>query len=484
MKDRNLKLKNIGIFIVGAVAAASMFVGTQGVRDSRGQDVVTGSTQSQMVQNAAWLEMRPASFADLAEKVKNGVVNISTSKKVRPPQFINPYRGYGGGDPFEDFFEKYFEGGVARERTQKSLGSGFLVDKDGTILTNNHVVSQADEIDVKLADGRVFKAKVVGVDEKTDIAVIKIKANDSLPYCALGSSKDMRPGDWVMAIGNPFGLEQTVTVGVVSATGRALGSGTYGRFIQTDASINPGNSGGPLFNVKGEVIGINTMIYAQAQGIGFAIPVDMAKGVMPDLVSKGRVTRGWLGVAIQELTPELAKSFGLEGKTGAIVAEVYAGSPAAKAGLGQGDVITKFNGSDIKDAGDLSYQVGQLSPNTAVKLEFYRNGEKRESSLAIAEQKGDARTSKAPDGAPLKADAIGISVEQMADGSVQVVGVQAGSAAEAADLSVGDVIQEMNGTKVANIEDYSAAVKKISKGSLVRLLIKRDRASIYLAFRL
>lgn len=446
---------------------------------------------------------QPFSFADLAERVQTAVVNISTSKKMRAPQFMMPFPHMGPRDPFGDFFDKFFDQDIPREQKQQSLGSGFIIDKDGTILTNNHVVSQADEIEVALSDGRKYKAKIVGTDEKTDIAVIKIKADKDLPYVLLGTSKTMRAGDWAMAIGNPFGLEHTVTVGVISAMGRSIGGSTFGKFIQTDASINPGNSGGPLFNMNGEVIGINTMIYAAGQGIGFAIPIDLAKASVPELISKGSVEHGWLGVAIQGLTPELAKSFGLkEEEKGALVAEVYTGTPAATAGLAHGDVIVEFNGEKVEKPQDLSMLVSQAKPDTSAKIIALRNGERKEFTVKLGKQE----PGKTAGGAVVpeeqgkkggkKADELGLVVKSITPQiarelnvpgdfkGVVVERVEPGSAAENADVQPGDILLELNGAKTQSVENYSAASDKLKKGDFVRLLIKRGHASIYLAFGL
>jgi serine protease Do len=271
-------------------------------------------------------------FVELAARLKPTVVNISTAKTIAPQKgFRHP--GPFGSDPFEDFFNRFFEQMPQRPFKQKSLGSGFIISDDGYILTNNHVVAGADEIKVKLTDGREFKGEVKGADEKLDLALVKIVGKDHFPVALLGDSDTIKVGEWVMAIGNPFGLEQTVTAGIISATGRVIGSGPYDDYLQTDASINPGNSGGPLFNGRGEVIGINTAIVAGGQGIGFAIPVNMAKGIITQLKETGKVTRGWIGVAIQTVTPDLAQSFGLPTEKGALVSEVVKDGPADKAGM-------------------------------------------------------------------------------------------------------------------------------------------------------
>jgi len=463
-------------------------------------DIVGEQGQQAPVSQAAWFQARPKSFADLAEKVQAAVVNISTSKKLSMRRPMMPFPRFGPNDPFDDFFDKYFEGMPdTREQKQHSLGSGFIIDGKGTILTNSHVVSQADEIEVELSDGRKFKAEIVGTDDKTDIAVIRIRPKGDLPTVALGDSSKLRPGDWVMAIGNPFGLEHTVTVGVVSAKGRLIGGGPFARFIQTDASINPGNSGGPLFNIDGEVVGINTMIYAGGQGIGFSIPIDLAKQLLPQLVEKGSVSHGWLGVAIQRITPELAKSFKLEKEEGALVTEVYSGSPAAKAGLMRGDVITEFNDERVEDPYDLSLYVGNSEPGKTAKIEVLRGGEEKEFKVKIGQQEAKAGYPEKPEegrAAPGKSDRLGLVVQTITPQDARRLGVpssfkgivvgrvEPGSAGERADVRSGDVILEINDTKIQNIGDYEAAVKGLKEGDLVRLFIKRGPASVYLAFRL
>jgi serine protease Do len=508
----------VGIVFIGAVAAAAKLDASAGsLNIGSGVDIVAAHVRPVDVRNVAWFrggaeppqapapaaavpQMTLPSFADLAEQVQNAVVNISTSKIARRPQMMMPFPRQGPRDPFEDFFEKFFDEGMPREQVQHSLGSGFIIDKDGTILTNNHVVSQAEQIEVGLSDGRKYKAKVIGVDEKSDIAVIRIKADKDLPFVTLGSSRELRPGDWVMAIGNPFGLEHTVTVGVVSAKGRLIGGGPFAKFIQTDASINPGNSGGPLFNTRGEVIGINTMVYAGGQGIGFAIPIDLAKALLPELISKGSVSHGWLGVAIQEITPELAKSFGLKEEKGALVTEVYSESPAAKAGLARGDVIVEFNGEKIEDPYDLSLYVGQSKPDTTVKLAAVRGGERKEFTVSLGKQEtarvagGMVPEERAPEAGG--ADVLGLAAKAITPEEagkldlpadvrgVVVRRVEPGSAAEIADVRAGDVVLEINSARIQTVEEYLKATKALKKGDLVRLLIKRGRASLYLAFTL
>src|SRR5512139_393654 len=340
--------------------------------------------------------MIPGNFSELAEKVRSGVVNIQVVKTIRNIGFGQfPRNPFGGHNPFEDFFGPFSGGNPPRGFEQKGVGSGVVISREGYILTNNHVVDEADQIKVKLADGKEYDARVVGRDSKTDLALIKIEGGSNLQPLKLGNSDELKVGRWVVAVGSPFGLEQTVTAGIVSAKGRVIGSGPYDNFIQTDASINPGNSGGPLINMKGEVVGINTAIIASGQGIGFAIPINMAKEIAPQLREKGHVTRGWLGVSIQEVTPELAKSFGLKEKKGALVSQVSKGSPAEKAGVEQGDVIMEFDGKAVAEAKDLPQIVASTPVGKSVNVKLMRNGKALDREVkvtAMAEKVDTSRT--------------------------------------------------------------------------------------------
>jgi Do/DeqQ family serine protease len=324
-------------------------------------------------------------FVRIAEQVTPSVVNISTvtSGKGRTPAEL--FRPFGNEPFFRDFFDRFFEG-MPRRRQQTSLGSGVVIDKGGLILTNNHVVKDADEITVKFANKQEAKGKIVGTDPKTDLAVIRVAAKEALPVATLGNSDTLRVGEWAVAIGNPFGLDHTLTVGVVSATGRSeVGIATYENFIQTDASINPGNSGGPLLNIRGEVIGINTAIVASGQGIGFAIPVNMVRKVMGDLVKKGKVTRGWLGVGIQPLTAELAKSFGVGADEGILVNQVMPKSPAEAAGLKTGDLILSVDGKPMKDPRQLQRTIADAEIGKTLELTILREREKRTLKVQVGE---------------------------------------------------------------------------------------------------
>jgi Do/DeqQ family serine protease len=323
-------------------------------------------------------------FVQVAEQVTPSVVNISTVTTGKGRTASELFRPFGNDPYFRDFFDRFFEG-MPRRRQQTSLGSGVVIEKGGLILTNNHVVKDADEITVRFSNKQEAKGKVVGTDGKTDLAVIRVSTREDLPVARLGNSDSLRVGEWAIAIGNPFGLDHTLTVGVVSATGRSeVGIAAYENFIQTDASINPGTSGGPLLNVRGEVIGINTAIVASGQGIGFAIPINMARKIMEDLVKKGKVTRGWLGVGVQPLTPELAKSFGVSGD-GVLVNQVMPKSPAEAAGLKVGDLILGVDGKVIKDPRELQRIIAEIDIGKSVEVSILREKEKRTVKVQIGE---------------------------------------------------------------------------------------------------
>jgi serine protease Do len=313
---------------------------------------------------------RPDSFAAVVEAGKAAVVNIATIQAVpgrRPP----------GADPMREFLERYFGEGVPREEPRQSLGSGLIVEPEGFVLTNNHVIANARTITVRLSDEQEYEARVVGRDPQTDLALLRIQDRRQFPAVKLGDSDRLRVGDWVLAIGNPFGLEQTVTAGIVSAKGRVIGAGPYDDFIQTDAPINPGNSGGPLFNTQGEVIGINSAIFSQtggSVGIGFAIPINLAKELMPQLKTKGRVTRAWLGVGIAPVSPELAQTLGRAGRDGALIAEVVPNGPAARAGIRPGDLIVAFEGRPIRRADELPRTTARAPVGSDVELKLFRDG--------------------------------------------------------------------------------------------------------------
>ncbi len=380
-----------GVLMVGAVA---LFIGGGlGVRLAGGKlSPIGGGVRRIPVAVVAPAEA-PASLADLVEHVGASVVNIKVTKVERMggAKSMEP-EGLGQDPPFGNFLEKFFGGRMPqmpREHRQQGAGSGFIVSKDGYIVTNNHVVEGATEVTVTLANQKEYAARVIGRDPKTDIAVVKIDPKETLTVASLGDSDGLRVGEWVVAVGNPFGLRNTVTAGIVSAKHRVIGAGPYDDFIQTDAPINPGNSGGPLFNLQGEVVGINTAIAPEGQGIGFAVAVNMAKTLLPQLKSTGEVTRGYLGVHIQPLTPALAASLHLKESKGALVADVTTGSPAAAAGLTRGDVIVAFDGKAVAEAGNLPAVVAAAPIDKTVAVQVLRDGSEQRLAVTVGRMPGE-----------------------------------------------------------------------------------------------
>ena len=433
------------------------------------------------------------SFADVVEKSKPAVVNISTTKTVRaggtfrmPFNEMSPFDRYFGGD---DFFERFFGDIPQREFKQKSLGSGFIISADGYIFTNNHVVEKSDKIRVKLSDGREYDAQIIGRDAQTDIALIRIKPSERLPVAEIGDSDKLRVGDWVLAIGNPFGLEQTVTAGIVSAKGRVIGTGPFDNFIQTDASINPGNSGGPLFNTEGKVIGINTAIVARGQGIGFAVPINMAKGMLSDLKGKGKVTRGWIGISVQDITDDIALSFKRKDRSGAIVAEVVPGDPADKAGLRAGDIILEVNDTKIKDTHELLVLIASFRVGDRVKIKALRDGREQLFTVVVTERKDhmESATSATDQG-------FGINVRDITPEIAKYLGlketkgvivaeVEPGSPADEVGVQTQDIILQVNKVPVNTVKEYQRELTKVdSKGSIL-LLVKRGKATFFVVIR-
>lgn len=427
----------------------------------------------------------PASFADLAEKVKPAVVNISTSRVMREEGLPSPF---GPGDPFRDFFERFFRG-MPREFRQQSLGSGFIIGKEGLIITNNHVVERAQKIQVGLSNGERYDATVIGRDPKTDIALIKISAGKELPVARLGDSNNLRTGDWVLAVGNPFGLAHTFTAGIVSAKGRTIGTGPYDDFIQTDASINPGNSGGPLFNLDGEVVGINTAIVPAGQGIGFAIPVNLAKEVLEQLEKRGRVVRGWLGVSIQKVTPELARSFGLSKDEGALVAGVVPGSPADKAEIRTGDVIIAFNEVPIKEMSELPRLVANTVAGKEVLIKVIRDKEEKTIRVKVGEMPQEEAALEEPKKAELGLTLAEITPElarryDLLDSSgLVVIDVALGSPADEAQVQKGDVVLEVERLPVKTLKEYEQALARARGKETILFLIKSKRGNRFALVR-
>lgn len=412
-------------------------------------------------------------FIEVSEKVTPVVVNIR-AERTRKVDRLSPL--------FEQFFGDLFQKPPSEQR-ERSLGSGFILSEDGYILTNEHVVSGAEQIKVRLTDQRVFPGRVIGVDPKTDVAVIKIEAEEVFPVAVLGDSDRLKVGQWALAIGNPFGLDSTLTVGVISATGRTdIGIEDYENFVQTDASINPGNSGGPLLNIYGEVVGVNTAIVASGQGIGFAIPINLAKLVADQLISSGEVTRGWLGVSIQPLDAELAASFGLDRVTGALVTSVLPGTPAEKAGLQRGDVLLSFDGKPVRSVKELQLLVASSPLGKDLPVEVLRERVRLTLSVAIVARDAETQPTEqdiVEDGTPW----LGMSFVETEQG-VRVAAVELGSIAANAGVLVGDLILAINRHAVKNLADLHAARQRGRVKEGVLLLLQRGEVSLYIVLPL
>ncbi len=446
--------------------------------------------------------------SDIFEKHSSAVVNISSVTKPKPlvrRQFQQmpgmPFGGGGNSQQFQDFFQDFFQhfyGVPQRSLPKKSLGTGFLIDAEGYIVTNNHVVEGADEVTVSLNDdSKEYRAKIIGTDPKTDIALIKIDGDKKFNYLEMGDSDALKVGEWVVAIGNPFGLSNTVTVGVVSAKERVIGSGPYDNFIQTDASINPGNSGGPLLNMQGKVIGINSAIYSQGAspgsiGIGFAIPVNLAKGVVEDLKKTGHVTRGYLGVSIQKITKALAESLHLSSPKGALVAEVMPDSPAKRAGLKRGDVIISFNRKQVHSSDELPRLVASVNPGTKVPVVVLRQGARKSFYVTVTEldEQGVETASRNTSSSPAE-DILGIEVMALDKESarrygvnphegVLVTAVDRNGAAANAGIRGGDIILEINQEPVSAVSEYHALLKRYKNARSLLLVIQRQGQVIFL----
>ncbi len=433
----------------------------------------------------------PPSFADLAEALGPAVVNIKVTK-VQKTGYSDMSQFSEG--PFGDMFKRFFGDAPRGPETFKTqgAGSGVVIAADGTILTNYHVVDDAKDIVVTMSDKREFKARTIGKDPKTDLAVLKVDGKGSFKAAALGNSDVLRVGDWVLAIGNPFGLSNTVTSGIVSAKGRIIGAGPYDDFIQTDAPINPGNSGGPLFNMKGEVVGINTAIIPNGQGIGFAIPVNTAKGLLPELVSKGGVTRGYLGVSIQNISEDLAATLNLKTVKGVLVSDVVQDGPADKGGIKQGDVILSFNGKDVKESHELSSAVAATPVDKAAPVRILRDGKELTITVKTGKLPSEERTAentgeetKGKWGMQLQelnpdtARRMGLRNRQ----GIVVAGVEPGSPADNASLQKGDIILEVNRTQVKGIEEMKRELKKLDGKGPLLLLVERGGSNLYVALK-
>jgi serine protease Do len=442
-------------------------------------------------------------FTPLVEEASPAVVNISTRQKL-------PQRGASGAQVMPDleglppmlreFFERNMppaprgpQGG--RQREAQSLGSGFIISQDGYVLTNNHVVADADEIIVRLSDRSELEAKLIGADPRTDVALLKVEGKD-LPTVKIGKSDDLKVGSWVLAIGSPFGFDHSVTAGIVSAKGRSLPNENYVPFIQTDVAINPGNSGGPLFNLDGEVVGINSQIFTRSggfMGLSFAIPIDVAMGVADQLKSEGKVSRGWLGVVIQEVNKDLAESFGLDKPAGALVAQVQEGGPAAKGGLQVGDVILSLNGQPIVVSADLPHLVGNLKPGSKIELGVVRDGSRKTLDMAIGALPEDGEEmAAAGQGVERSSNRLGVSVVELTDeqkkaldiqGGVVIKEVQDGPAAMMG-LRPGDVITHLNNQSVTSSKVFTQVAKDLPKNRSVSMRVLRQGRASFITFKL
>jgi len=464
----------LGRFLAAWVITAVLFVAV--------------SSESLAAKNVA---EAPISFSHLVKTANPSVVNIRTVKIVKEEGDVP--LPFGPNDPMRDFFERYFGGQIPKKYKQTSLGTGFIIDKKGFILTNNHVVEQTDEIRVLTAEGKEFAAKIVGRDPMTDLALIRIKSDTPFIPLVLGDSNRLEVGDWVVAIGNPFGLGNTVTAGIVSAKYRQIGAGAYDNFIQTDTPINPGNSGGPLLDIDGEVIGINTAIFSQSGGsvgIGFAIPINMVKDLLPQL-KKGKVIRGWIGVMTQKITPELKDKLDLPDEKGALVSDVVPRGPADESGIKRGDVIVAFDGKSIRESRELPYIVGSTSVGKTVFVEILRHREKMRAEVRIGELKTEEENQQLS-----KGDAVfGMTLQEVTPELSQqyelaetsgliIVDIENNSPAAEADLRSGDILLEVDRTPVKSIAAFGRKIRQYKKGDTILFLINRDGSTLFLTLKI
>lgn len=447
-------------------------------------------------------------FTDLAEKHGAEVVNISVTQSVHNNGPVGGFPGMEGDEQMQEFFKRFGiplmpgmpgmpgQGGAPQpDYKSQSLGSGFIISSDGYVLTNAHVINEADEVIVKLADKREFKAKIIGADKRTDVALLKIDAT-GLPKVMIGDSAKLKVGEWVAAIGSPFGLENTMTAGIVSAKGRALPQENFVPFIQTDVAINPGNSGGPLFNLAGEVVGINSQIYSRnggSMGLSFAIPIDVAIDVSNQLKANGKITRGWLGIAIQEITKELAESFSMKNTNGALVAGVEKNGPADKGGLEAGDVITKFDGKAIGVSADLPRAVGATKPGKIAAVEILRKGSAKTLNIGVGEMPSDGSEIAAPSSKPngkVEANKIGLTLKELTvqqkkklNGKNGLLVVESVGAAAQAGIRRGDVILGLNNNESQSVEQFNKQINAVAAGKTVAVLVQRGEATLYVPIK-
>jgi len=437
-------------------------------------------------------------FTQIVDKAKDSVVNISTKTRAKPKSSQqHSIPEFPEGSPFGELFEKFFDRDELDRRGHEaqSLGSGFIISEDGYILTNHHVIAGADEVIVRMSNRKEFVARVIGSDEASDIAVLKVDGED-LPVLGFGDSEKLKVGEWVLAIGSPFGFDHSVTAGIVSAKGRSLPTDNYVPFIQTDVAINPGNSGGPLFNLDGEVIGINSQIYSRTggfMGLSFAIPIEMAVDVADQIKETGSVSRGWLGVLIQEVTRELAESFGMENPHGALVAKVLDDSPAAAAGLEVGDVIVEFNGKPVMRSSGLPPLVGRAKVGKDAQVVVIRNRERRQIAVNIAELPTEiTQAAYTPENDVIEESALGMKVEALSadarkrlkiEGGVQVVEVDETGPARDAGIMKGDVITMIDNQPVESVSEFEAVTDSLKSGKSVAMLVQRRAGPVFLAIR-
>ena len=470
-------------FVMLLALAALLGVVGGGLAVSRGEPRGQSTQAAEAPVIPVQVPLQSNTFAKIAEAIRPAVININTYGK-----------GFGR-TPFEEFFgEEFFKrffGEMPERIPQRSLGSGVIVDPSGIALTNAHVVERATEIEIITLDGRKHKAKVVGADKKTDLAVLKLDdGKGAFSYVRLGDSDKIQVGDWVLAVGSPFGLQATVTAGIISAKARQIGQGPFDDFLQTDAAINPGNSGGPLINMAGEVVGINTAIVAGGTGIGFAIPSNMAKKIYTELLAKGKVTRGWLGVSIQPLSPELAKSFSAKDNKGVLISDVVPDSPASKAGLQAGDILLEFDGKKLDGPSDLQRAVGLATPGTTAKAKVWRDHAEKTLDLKIGdapderEAAGRANRSRTLLGLDVRAITPDVArqLNLRSTEGVVVVYVEDGSAAADAGVQRGDVIREVNRQRVRGMADFERLTKDLRDGDRLTVLLQRGPMSLYVAF--
>ena len=478
----------LSLVVSAAFAAGSYF---------KGSGTALGAAEPAMADRSEHAGI--PSLRKLVERLKPSVANIRVIQKVARSSFIpempipemRPFEDNPTAELFRRFQREWPTGRIPFPRFyRQGVGSGFIFSRDGLIVTNHHVVKGAEEIRVTLHDGRTYTAKVLGSDPKTDLALLKIEEKVELPAVTFADSDSIAPGDWVIAIGNPFGLGHTVTTGIVSGTGRSIGSGPYDNFIQTDASINPGNSGGPLFNLSGEVIGVNTAIFPHGQGIGFAIPVNMMRNIVASLNENGYVSRAWLGVQIQDVTPELAKAFDLKQAKGALVSGVLSESPADRAGIRRGDVIVEFAGEEVNNASALPRMVAKAAIGKEAKVRILRNSRPQEIAVTLGEMKKEARV--APNERDESGFRLGVRVRPLTKGEalrqdvkdgqgLQIIAIQPGSIALKGGLRVGDIIIEVNGKTVDTVESLRTEVVTAKKEKKMLVLVKRSGGHLYLS---